>query len=145
MLSHLLSCAILFAPTLAAQTPQIPQTKIQRGFASLSQGSWSHALAEWNQDGMLADEKLEETRAALEKLAPQPRTIGEWGPLHAPVLQRLWQRHWLLAGFDRGALFVAIDYIWHKGEWRLLKVTPTLEPRDLLPNLDAPATVRERN
>lgn len=145
LLLPLLSFAILLAPRLDAQTPPAPLAKIQRGFASLSQGSWSHALAEWNQDGMLGDDRVEESRIALDRLAPQPRSVGEWGLIHAPVVQRLWQRHWLMATFDRGALFVSLDYIWHKGEWRLLKVTPTQEPRDLLPNLDAPATVRERN
>ena len=142
VLPFLLACSFLAAP---AQSPQTPQTKIQRGFASLSQGTWNNALVEWNQDGLLGDDKLEESRAALEKLAPTPRTIGEWGTLHAPVLQRLWQRHWLMATFDRGAVFVSLDYVWHKGEWRLLKITPTQEPREILPNLDAPATVRERN
>lgn len=145
VLPSLLSCAILLATPLDAQTPQTPQTKIQRGFASLSQGSWNHALAEWNQDGMLGDDKVEECRIALDRLAPQPRSVGEWGPIHAPVVQRLWQRHWLMATFDRGALFMVLDYVWHRGEWRLLRIVPTHEPREILPNLDAPATVRERS
>ena len=137
--------AVLVALPSAAQAPHPPQTKIQRGLASLSQGSWGHALAEWNQDGTLTDERLDEVRAALDRLAPQPRTIGEWGALHAPVIQRLWQRHWLMATFDRGAVFLSLDFIWHKGEWRLLKVVPAQDPRELLPHLDEAVAGRERN
>jgi len=140
-----LPLAILVAHPLAAVTPQSPQTKIQRGLTSLSQGSWGHVLAEWNQDGMLGDEKLEECRAALDRLAPHPRTIGEWGPIHTPVIQRLWQRHWLMATFDRGALFVALDFVLHKGEWRLMRAAPTQDPREILPNLDESLVVKERS
>ena len=101
----------LTALPLAAQTPQSPQSRLQRGFASLSQGTWGHALAEWNQDGMLSEERLEAARAALEQLAPQPRTIGEWGPIQPPLVQRLWQRHWAMATFERTAVFLALDFV----------------------------------
>lgn len=137
--------ALLTALTLAGQTPQPPQSRLQRGFASLSQGSWGHALAEWNQDGMLSEERLEAARAALEQLAPQPRSIGEWGPVQPPLVQRLWQRHWAMATFERTAVFLALDFVWHKGEWRLLKVAASHEPRELLPNLDAGLAARDRN
>jgi hypothetical protein len=140
-----LCVAILLASALVAQTPNTPQAKIQRGFASLSQGSWAHALAEWNHDGTLGDEKLEESRTALERMVSNPRTIGEWGVVHPPVLQRLWQRHWAMATFDRGALFLVVDFHLHKGEWRLFRITPTQDPREILPNLDAPVSIRERN
>lgn len=143
--SSALSLAILASPILGAVTPQSPSTKIQRGLASLSQGSWSHALAEWNQDGMLGDEKMDECRGALDRLAPNPRTIGEWGPIHTPVVQRLWQRHWLMATFDRGAVFVVLDFVLHKGEWRLLRAMPTQDPREILPNLDESTQAGERN
>lgn len=141
----ILPLVLLVAAAGAAQTPVLPQVKLQRGFAALSQGSWSQALAEWNQDGTLGEERLEEARALLERLVGQPRTVGEWGPVRAPLVQRLWQRHWALATFDRSAVFLAADFVLHRGEWRLLRLSASQDPKDLLPNLDLDATPRDRN
>jgi hypothetical protein len=127
---------------LVAQTP--PE-RIQAGFKSLSTGNWETALKEWTRDGVWVDVdgKL---AARLEAQIAGPRSIGRWESVNLPFLTVMWQRHWMMASFDQGAMFFVFDYVQHKGQWRLMALQATQDPREVLPNLDLlPGTLALRN
>lgn len=124
------------AATLVAEPNRPAPAKIQRGFQTLSNGSWEQAFHEWNEDGSLSAARIEELRLKLGKLGLEARTIGDYTAFHPPLVQSLWQRHWAVATFDGGAAFFCFDFAWHKGEWRLFRLEVSTNPQDLLPNLD---------
>jgi len=126
------------AVLLAIATPlaaQLPPQRIQAGFKTLSTGSWESALKEWCRDGTWTD--IDGTlKAKLDGLIPGPRSIGHWESVNLPYLTATWQRHWMMATFDQGAVFFVFDYALHKGQWRLLALRATQEPVELMPHLD---------
>ncbi len=121
---------------LFAQGSRSPTTKLQRGFTSLSNGTWEQALREWNEDGTLSPTRCDDLRARLGKLGHEPKSLGDFTAFHPPLVQNLWQRHWVLATFDTGAAFFCFDFQSHKGEWRLFRLEVSGNPQELLPNLD---------
>lgn len=139
------TAALVCATVLQASRP--PVAKLQRGFASLSNGTWDSAFREWNEEGALNAARLDEMRVRLTKLGLEPRAIGDFTAFHPPLLQNLWQRHWVLATFDSGAAFFVFDFQQHKGEWRLSRMDVSPNPQDFVPNLDEkslPVRVVER-
>jgi hypothetical protein len=114
---------------------QSPSERIQTGFKLLSTGNWESAIKEWARDGVWVDMdgKLQ---AKLEGLIPVPRSMGRWEPVNPPYLTTMWQRHWMMAGFDQGAIFFVFDFVQHKGQWRLVALQATQDPGEVLPHLD---------
>lgn len=112
---------------------QAPPERIQTGFKTLSTGNWESALKEWTRDGVWVDAEGK-LQTKLEDLIPGPRSIGHWGAVNLPYLT--WQRHWMLASFDQGAVFFVFDFIHHKGQWRLVAPRATQDPSEMLPHLD---------
>jgi hypothetical protein len=135
MLNHRFTLAAALVASALPLLAQSPQERIQSGFKSLSTGSWESALKEWVRDGIWsdADGKL---LAKLEGSVSGPRSIGHWEPVNLPHLTLTWQRHWMLASFDQGALFFQFDFMLHKGQWRLVALSASQDPRELLPHLD---------
>jgi hypothetical protein len=133
------SVAIAFP--LAAQ---FPQQRIQTGFKTLSTGNWESALKEWSRDGIWADAdgKL---KTKLDGLIPGPRSVGHWDSVNLPYLTATWQRHWMMATFDQGAMFFVFDFVLHKNQWRLHALQATQDPSEALPHLDLlPGTLAPR-
>ncbi len=114
---------------------QSPPDRIQTGFKSLSTGSWDSALKEWARDGIWVDGEGR-LKAKLEGLISGPRSIGRWESVNLPYLTVTWQRHWLMASFDQGAVFFVFDYVFHRGQWRLMGLQATPDPVEALPHLD---------
>jgi hypothetical protein len=128
--------------TLPAQTPL---ERIQLGFRSLPTGNWDYALREWTKDGTWVDVdgKLKQK---LDAWIASPRSFGHWEAISLPHLTATWQRHWVMASFDQGAVFFSFDYVLHKAQWRLIAIQVTQEPSDVLPHLDLlPAVLALRN
>lgn len=124
---------------------QVPPERIQTGFKSLSTGSWESALKEWTRDGVWVDGEGK-LLAKLEAQMPGPRSIGRWEQVNLPLITGIWQRHWMMATFDQGALFFMFDYVHHKGRWHLVGLYASQDPRELLPNLDLlPSNLAQRN
>lgn len=130
--SRLPALVALAGLPLAAQTA--PE-RIESGFKSLSTGGWDTALREWTRDGTWMDAEGR-VRQKLEAWIPGPRTIGHWEPANPPQATAVWQRHWMLATFDQGVVFLVFDYALHKGRWRLAGIQATQDPAEALPHLD---------
>lgn len=120
------------ASVLAAQSP--PE-RIQAGFKALGTGNWESALREWARDGIWVDAEGR-LQGKLEGLVPVPRSLGRWEAVNPPYLTTLWQRHWMAASFDQGAVFFVFDFAHHRGQWRLVGLQATLDPGEALPHLD---------
>jgi hypothetical protein len=134
--------AVLATHALGAQSP--PE-RIQAGFKTLSTGSWETAFREWIRDGSWVDVdgKLQ---MKLEGAIPGPRSVGHWESVNPPYLTLTWQRHWLMASFDQGAMFFVFDYMNHKGQWRLVALRASQDPDEVLPHLDMlPGVLAARN
>ena len=114
---------------------QLPPQRIGTGFKTLSTGNWESALKEWSRDGIWVDVDGK-FKAKLEGLVNAPRSIGQWESVNLPYLTGTWQRHWMMAGFDQGAVFFLFDYVLHKGQWRLVALQATQDPGEILPHLD---------
>ncbi len=124
---------------------QSPPERIQTGFKALSTGSWDSAIKEWSRDGIWvdADGKL---KAKLDALIAAPRSIGRWESVNLPYLTATWQRHWMMASFDQGAVFFVFDHMLHKGQWRLVGLQAAQDPGEVLPHLDLlPGTLAARD
>jgi hypothetical protein len=135
---------VLLAAAALPLAAQAPPERIQTGFKTLSTGNWESALKEWTRDGVWVDVdgKLQ---AKLDGLIPGPRSIGQWEAVNLPYLTLTWQRHWMLASFDQGAMFFVFDYVHHKGQWRLVALRATQDPGEVLPHLDLlPGTLASR-
>jgi hypothetical protein len=128
-----LSLALVATPLVLAA--QAPADRIQTGFRSLSTGSWDTALRDWARDGLWTDTEGKRL-AQLESMVSMPRGIGRWEAVNPPYLTATWQRHWIMATFDQGALFFVFDYVHHKGAWRLVALQATREPSETMPHLD---------
>ena len=136
--------AILALSTLdlAAQSPG---ERLVAGFRTLGTGTWENALREWTRDGTWVDVdgKL---KLKLEGWISNPRSIGHWESINLPHVTTIWQRHWMMATFDQGAVFFTFDYVAHKGQWRLVGVQAALDPAEILPHLELlPAILAARN
>lgn len=127
--------ALALVVTACPLVAQSPPERIQTGFRTLSTGSWESALKEWTRDGVWVDVdgKLQ---AKLEALIPGPRSVGRWESVNLPYLTLMWQRHWMMASFDQGAMFFVFDYVNHKGQWRLVALRASQDPGEVLPHLD---------
>jgi hypothetical protein len=124
---------------------QAPPERIQAGFKSLGTGSWESALKEWTRDGIWLDGEGK-LLTKLEAQIPAPRSIGRWEQVNLPFTTALWQRHWMMATFDQGAMFFLFDHVYHKGQWHLVGIYASQDPRELLPNLDLlPSNLAQRN
>jgi hypothetical protein len=42
----------------------------------------------------------------------------------------------MMASFDQGAIYFVFDFVHHKGQWRLVALQASQEPREVLPHLD---------
>lgn len=139
--------SVLAATLLATAIPlgaQAPPERVQAGFKTLSTGNWESALKEWSRDGIWVDVEGK-LQAKLEGLIPAPRSVGHWEPVNLPYLTLTWQRHWLMASFDQGAMFFVFDFVQHKGQWRLVALKATQDPSEVLPHLDLlPGTLASR-
>lgn len=135
----MLNCRyVIPAVLVAAAFPlaaQFPPERIQTGFKTLSTGNWESALKEWDRDGIWVDVEGK-LKAKLDSLIPGPRSVGHWESVNLPYLTVTWQRHWMMASFDQGAMFFMFDYVLHKGQWRLVALQATQDPCELLPHLD---------
>jgi hypothetical protein len=131
----------LAALPLSAQT--VPE-RVERGFKTLSTGNWETALREWTRDGMWSDAEGR-IQQKLEGWIPGPRTIGRWESVNLPQITPAWQRHWMMATFDQGVVFLIFDFALHKGQWRLLRMQVAQDPAEALPHLDLlPAILASR-
>lgn len=122
---------LLAMPLLAQSAPE----RIHTGFKTLSTGSWESALKEWTRDGVWVDGEGK-LQAKLEGLVASPRSVGRWEAVNLPLITAAWQRHWMMASFDQGAVFFVFDFVQHKGQWRLVALQATSDPREALPHLD---------
>lgn len=137
-----LAMVALSALPLAAQSPL---EKIQLGFRALPTGNWDYALKEWTKDGTWVDVD-NRLKVRLEGWISSPRTFGHWESINLPHLTSTWQRHWVMASFDQGAVFFAFDFVLHKAQWRLAAVQATQDPGEILPHLDLlPAALAAKN
>lgn len=140
--SHVLASLLAAAALPLAAQPA--QERIQTGFKTLSTGSWETALKEWTRDGIWVDVDGR-LKAKLDALIPGPRSVGHWESVNLPYLTATWQRHWMMAGFDQGAVFFVFDFLLHKGQWRLISLQATEDPTIALPHLDLlPGTLAPR-
>lgn len=114
---------------------QAPPERIQTGFKTLSTGTWESALKEWAREGVWVDVEGK-VQSRVESLIPAPRSVGRWEAVNLPHLTPMWQRHWMMASFDQGALFFVFDFAHHKGQWRLVSLQITKDPGEVLPHLD---------
>lgn len=128
----LISIVALAAAPLPAQAPG---ERIHAGFKTLSTGGWDTALREWARDGVWSDAEGR-VRSKLEGFIPGPRTVGQWESFNLPLVTTIWQRHWLVATFDQGVVFLVFDFAFHKGQWRLTGLRATQDPVEALPQLD---------
>lgn len=139
----LLSLALLVMTSQAGA--QTPPERIQTGFKTLSTGTWESALREWAREGVWVDVEGK-VQSRVESLIPAPRSVGRWEAVNLPHLTVMWQRHWMMASFDQGALYFLFDYAHHKGLWRLVSLQVTKDPGEVLPHLDLlPAVMAIRN
>lgn len=139
---YALSIALVAAAS--ALGAQSPQERIQAGFKTLGSGNWESAVKEWARDGVWVDGEGK-LLAKLEASIAGPRSVGSWEAVNLPHLTSLWQRHWMMASFDQGAMFFVFDYVHHKGQWRLVTLQATLDPREAMPHLDLlPGTLAAR-
>ena len=135
---------IALVAAASALGAQSPQERIQAGFKTLSSGNWESAVKEWARDGVWVDGEGK-LLAKLEGAIAGPRSVGHWEAVNLPHLNSLWQRHWMMASFDQGAMFFVFDYVHHKGQWRLVTLQATQDPREALPHLDLlPGTLAAR-
>jgi len=139
----ILPLALVVASSLGLA--QTPPERIQAGFKTLSTGNWESALKEWAREGVWVDVDGK-VQARVESLIPGPRSVGRWESVNLPQLTTMWQRHWMMASFDQGALFFVFDYAHHKGQWRLVSLQVTKDPGEVLPHLDLlPGVMAMRN
>lgn len=132
----------LSAHPLSAETPL---DRVQTGFRSLGTGAWDTALREWTRDGTWVDVEGR-LKLKLEGWISNPRAIGRWEAFNPPHLTTLWQRHWMMASFDQGAVFLTFDFVAHKGQWRLVGLQATQDPAEALPHVDLlPVVQASRN
>lgn len=131
VLRFALPFVLLAMPLQAQSAPE----RIQAGFKTLSTGSWESALKEWTRDGVWVDGEGK-LLAKLEGLVASPRSVGRWEAVNLPLITVAWQRHWMMASFDQGAVFFVFDFVQHKGQWRLVALHATSDPREALPHLD---------
>lgn len=134
----------LLAAALFPLAAQPAPERIQTGFKTLSTGNWETALKEWSRDGVWVDAEGR-LKTKLDGLIPAPRSIGHWESVNLPYLTVTWQRHWMMASFDQGAVFFMFDFMHHKGQWRLVALQATHDPSELMPHLDLlPGTLASR-
>lgn len=125
----------VLAATAAPLAAQPPPQRIQTGFKALGTGNWDSALKEWLRDGIWVDVDGR-LKTKLDGFIPAPRTIGHWESVNLPYLTATWQRYWMMAGFDQGAVFFVFDFVLHKGQWRLVALQASQDPAEALPHLD---------
>lgn len=135
----------ILAVSVFSLSAQAPLERIHLGFRALPTGNWDYALREWTRDGTWVDAEGK-LKQKLEAWISSPRTFGHWEAITTPHLTSTWQRHWVMASFDQGAVFFSFDYVLHKAQWRLIGVQASQEPSDLLPHLDLlPAVLAKKN